>query len=467
MALDVDEEGRLLVLYDGTGTRQINEVTPDGSWRALTALDDTVRTARFVPGSSRVVVEHDFGGSERGQLSLLDLGDQSAPPALVALVHDRAFKHNLVDAKPDRLLYTTNRRNGTDFDLVARELSTGVERVVYEGGGWVMGVKPSPDGKWVVLSLASAPANSMQLLLVDTTSRAVTELTPYDAHNDQQAVSWLPDSSGFVVSSDAGRDRLAVRRYDLDAAAWSDLLVDDERDLAGWVCPDGEHLLLAVTDDGVVSLELHKLADGALVTPLDLPAGGTAARAMMTPDPLWSPDGSFAVLTYGSPVEPPTVYRYTLASGEVVAMRPPGMPELPAELARPESHRVPSFDGEQVPVFVYRPTGPDLGSTMRLCATGTQWSQHSQPRATPSSCRTFAARRRTGSAGTRWTTGSCGWTRSRTWPRSTPGYRRSASTPLVLRCGAVRTAATWCWPVSRSSRHCGQPVSTLSGSPRW
>ncbi|TCO46037.1 dipeptidyl aminopeptidase/acylaminoacyl peptidase [Kribbella antiqua] len=364
MALDVDDEGRLLVLYDGTGTRQINEVMPDGSWRALTALDDTVRTARFVPGSSRVVVEHDFGGSERGQLSMLDLDDQSAPPALVALVHDRAFKHNPVDAKPDRVLYTTNRRNGTDFDLVARALSTGVERVVYEGGGWVMGVKPSPDGKWVVLSLASAPANSMQLLLVDTTSRAVTELTPYDAHNDQQAVSWLPDSSGFVVSSNAGRDRLAVRRYDLDAAAWSDLLVDDERDLAGWVCPDGEHLLVAVTDDGVVSLELHKLADGALVAPLDLPAGGTAARAMMTPDPLWSPDGSFAVLTYGSSVEPPTVYRYTLASGEVVAMRPPGMPELPAELTHPESYRVPSFDGEQVPVFVYRPTGPDLGSTI-------------------------------------------------------------------------------------------------------
>jgi len=28
MALDVNDEGRLLVLYDGTGTRQVNEIAP-------------------------------------------------------------------------------------------------------------------------------------------------------------------------------------------------------------------------------------------------------------------------------------------------------------------------------------------------------------------------------------------------------------------------------------------------------
>src|SRR4051812_48998802 len=49
LALDVDDEGRMLVLYDGTGTRQVNEVDPDGTWRALTDLDDTCRGARFVP----------------------------------------------------------------------------------------------------------------------------------------------------------------------------------------------------------------------------------------------------------------------------------------------------------------------------------------------------------------------------------------------------------------------------------
>src|SRR5918995_819156 len=85
VAFDVDGSGRLLVGYDASGIRQVHEVAPDGTWRALTALDDTVRSARFVPDSSRVIVEHDSGGDERGQLSLLDL---NGPAELTPLVHE-------------------------------------------------------------------------------------------------------------------------------------------------------------------------------------------------------------------------------------------------------------------------------------------------------------------------------------------------------------------------------------------
>jgi len=309
-----------------------------------------------------VIVEHDSGGNERGQLSVLDL-DEPGVPKLEPLVHDLSYIHHLKDAKSDRLLFTTNRRNGTDFDLVARDLSTGAETVVYDGGGWVMAVSSSPDGKWVVLSLASAPANSMQLLLVDAATQAVTELTPADAHNDQYAVSWLPDSSAFLVSSNADRDRMALRRYDLDGAAWSDVLVDDARDVSGWVSPNGDQMLLGLLEDGEVSLALHRL-DGSELARLELPTGGCAALTMATPNPIWSTDGSFAAITYNSPITPPTVFRYLPATGELVEMQPPGADRPPAELEHPESLRVPSFDGEQIPVFVFRPTGPDLGSTV-------------------------------------------------------------------------------------------------------
>ncbi|MEV5960872.1 alpha/beta fold hydrolase [Kribbella sp. NPDC051952] len=363
MALDVNEEGRLLVLYDGTGVRQVNEIAPDGTWRPLTDLGDTCRGARFVPGSRQVVVEHDSGGNERGQLSVLDLGEPGLPK-LTPLVHDLDYVHHLVDTKPDRVLYTTNRRNGVDFDLVARDLTSGDETALYDAGGWVMGVSASPDDRWVVLSLASAPANSIQLLLVDTATQAITELTPADAHNDQTAVSWLPDSTAFLVSTNAGRDRMALRQYDVADAAWSDVLVDDDRDLAGWASPNGEHLLVGVLEDGEVSLVLHRLADASVIGALELPAGGCAALTMMTPNPLWSPDGSFAAITYNSPITPPTLYRYVPATGEVAELRAPDQPEPPAELTHPESLRVPSFDGEQVPVFVFRPTGPGLGSTV-------------------------------------------------------------------------------------------------------
>ncbi|MBP2353993.1 dipeptidyl aminopeptidase/acylaminoacyl peptidase [Kribbella aluminosa] len=136
--------------------------------------------------------------------------------------------------------------------------------------------------------------------------------------------------------------------------------MDDARDLAAWPSPDGVHQLVGVLEDGEVALALHRLEDGALIAPVGLPAGGCAALTMMTPDPIWSADGSFAAITYNSPVTPPTVYRY-VPNGELTAI---AQVEVPAELQHPESLRVPSFDGEQVPVFVFRPTAPKLGSTV-------------------------------------------------------------------------------------------------------
>lgn len=358
MAFDVDPAGRLLVGYDGSGIRQIHEVAADGCWRALTALGDTARSARFVPGSRQAVVEHDSGGDERGQLSLLDLDDTSGPdglPVLSPLVHDLDYFHHLVDAKPGGVFFTTNRRNGVDFDLVMHDLVTGSETVLYDGGGYLSSAHVSPDERWVAIRLSGGPGNSVQLLLADVAAQTVTELTGYDDPTYQEAPSWLPDSSGFVVATDAGRERMALRRYDLGTATWSDLLVDDEYDLDSWVCPDGEHLLVGTTDDGVVTLALHKLADASFVAQLDLPAGGCAARLLMAPDPLWSADGSYALLNHSSPIEPLSVFRYTRETGKVTAVQSPAGPALPEGLTLPESHRVTSFDGEQVPVFVYRP----------------------------------------------------------------------------------------------------------------
>ncbi|WP_198676118.1 alpha/beta fold hydrolase [Kribbella monticola] len=363
MAFDVDSEGRLLIAYDGSGIRQLHEIGPDGSWRTLTELADTVRGARYIPGARQAVIEHDTDGNERGQLSLLDL-EADGLPELVPLVQDPAYLHRLIDAKPDRVLFATNRRNDVDFDLVARDLATGTDTVLYDGGGFMGPVAVSPDDRWALILMAGGPGNSVQLLLVETATQAVTELTAFDVPNYQDSPSWLPDSSGFVISSDADRDRMALRRYDLATGSWSDLLVDDRRDLAGWICPDGEHLLVGSTDDGEVSLALHSLADGALVAPVDLPGGGLAARQIGARDPLWSEDGSHAVINYASPVQPPVVVRYTRETGELLMVEAPDMPELPAGLAHPESHRVPTSDGEQVPVFVYRPAEGGDGSAV-------------------------------------------------------------------------------------------------------
>ena len=369
VAFDIDGEGRLLVGYDGSGVRQVHEIGADGSWRTLTALAERVVNAKYVPGSREVIVEHDTGGDERGQLSILDLDGEL--PELKPLVHDPAYFHHLIAARPGRVLFTTNRRNEIDFDVIAIDLGTGLETVLYDGGGFLTDVAPSPDDRWVLITRSGRPANSEQALLVDTTTGELTEITSADDAVYLGPPSWLPDSSGLLLSGDFDRDRLAVFRYDLASAALTLVIADDTRDLTAWASPEGDHLLVSANDDGAVSLVLHQL-DGRLIAPIELPPGGCGA-ILVDSDPVWSEDGNHLVITYSSPIEPQYVIRYSVVGGETFAVRAPDAPSLPAGLEHPTTHRVPSFDGEQVPLFLYRPADGGDGSAVVLVHGGPEW----------------------------------------------------------------------------------------------
>jgi dipeptidyl aminopeptidase/acylaminoacyl peptidase len=363
-ARDVDDTGRLLLGNDTSGTMQLYEVGTDGSWRQLTALDGPVN-GRYLPESRTIVVEHDAGGNERAQLSLIDLADDASSdlPTLRPFVHDPRWLHRLAGVQPGRVLYLTNRRNGVDFDLISRDVATGEERVLYDGGGYVLEAEASPDGRWVALTRPNAPANSYQLVLVSTADGHAEELTGREDDAFMRTPSWLPDSSGLLLSTNSGRELTAVVRYDLASRTWADVVVSDAHDLIGWASPGGEHVLVAMNDDGAVSLAIHRLADGGLVRVLDLPPGGCPALVRV-PDPVWSGSGAALAMTYSSPSGPAYAIRCDPATGALTPVRAPGAPPLPEGLPRPTSHRVPTPDGERIPVFVYQPEDGGDGSVV-------------------------------------------------------------------------------------------------------
>src|SRR4051812_35224624 len=139
-AFDIDEEGRVLAGTDDLGSMQVVEIAVDGTRTALTDLPSRC-SGRYVPGRRAVVVEHDNEGDEHMQLSLLDLSTPLGRPATLAdlrpLVADAAHMHNLQDVTATSLVYSTNRRNDVDMDVVVHDLTTGQERVVFDEGGYV------------------------------------------------------------------------------------------------------------------------------------------------------------------------------------------------------------------------------------------------------------------------------------------------------------------------------------------
>lgn len=363
LAYDIDAAGRVLAGDDQTGSTQLYEIAPDGTWTQLTQLGERC-SGRYLPGERAVVVEHDVGGNERGQLSLLRLDDPER--TLIPLVHDERFVHNILDVLPGRVIYATNRRNAIDFDVAVRDVATGEDRVLYDGGGWIMQVAVAPDESHVVLARPGGAPNSLQLLLVDARTGQVDELAPFDEPTRAGFAQWLPDSSGFVFTTNSGRDFSGVAKYDLASHSWA-FLVTGSDDITGWLAPDGSQLLYSVRHDGADALWVHRNGTDVIPqqpSPVDIPADSMATWLHA---PVWSPGAEFLAVTVSSPSEPGDVYVFDSAS--VRRITNSSMELDKSLLQNPESHRIPADDGEQIPCFLYRPEHGD-GSVVMLVHGG-------------------------------------------------------------------------------------------------
>jgi dienelactone hydrolase len=373
-AFDADEAGRVLAGSDETGSTQLVEIRPGGEVAELTALPSRC-SGRYIPGQRVVVVSHDEGGNERVQLSLLPLSGDGAVdrPAglddLRPLVHDPRYIHNLTDITATHLCYLTNRRNGVAFDPVIRDLATGAERQLETLGEHYCGEAVlSPDGRWLALTILSpVTANATHVALVDLAAAPGQErlefVTAPDAPALNRTLNWMPGSDALVFASNAGREFLAVCRYDLATRGSRDLVTDDGFDLAGWLSPDGTALLVERNDNGASVLALHDPVTGEHRRDVPLPVTGSVVSHAI-PAPCWAPDSRTIALSLSSTQMPGDVLIADARDGAVTALTHSAGAYGGDAPILPEYHLVPTPDGERIPLRVYRPAAGNGDSVL-------------------------------------------------------------------------------------------------------
>jgi len=341
---DLSADGEtVLVSSNLSGTMQLYRMSSSGGLlERLTAQDEPV-AGRFVPGGERVLLQMDTAGDERAQLYLLDPGGEPE-----ALVHDPRFMHaNPCFTRDGRLLaYCSNRRDSVDFDVYIRELESGEERSAYAPGGWCDPAGFSPDGGILAVIRHTLRAGDNSLDLVDLEGGEAVEVA---SHEDEAYVgppAWLPDGRSFLFATSAGRDTIAIARYDLEARTW-EVVLESPWDLAVVVDESGTQLLVHENEDGYSRLELRDPVTLELRHEVSLPGRGVVT------DTVFSGDGSLLAFHFSSPLEPGDIWLHETASA--VTRRLTTSPsEVPrSRLVEPELHRFESFDGESVPVYLY------------------------------------------------------------------------------------------------------------------
>jgi dipeptidyl aminopeptidase/acylaminoacyl peptidase len=315
----------LLVACDLSGTRQLYRLPLEtGELEQLTSFAEPVE-GQLLP-DDRLLLEIDEGGNERGQLHL------DGEP----LVVDPRFIHRTPHVSRDGTLlaYSTNRRNGLDFDVVVRELESGEERS-FELGGWCASGEISPDGRWVVAEQLGELSGDSNLFLLGIESGEVVHVTPHAGAAEYMSHVWLPDSSGFLAATNEGRDTFAVSRYTL-GGGWEVVRAADW-DLECFGDDSGRNVLVVANEDGYSRID-----------DMSLPGDGLAEHFV------FSPDGHRVAFAFSTPTEPHQVWVHDFGSGAARKLTDLGAVEGGVD---PELHRFESFDGESIPLFLFRPEG--------------------------------------------------------------------------------------------------------------
>jgi dipeptidyl aminopeptidase/acylaminoacyl peptidase len=294
----------------------------------------------------RVLLLVDEGGNERTQLYVMEPGGGPEP-----LVVDPRFNHWTPVASRDgaMLAYATNRGNGRDFEVVVRRFDGGEERT-YDVRGYLAIQNFSPDGRRLVVERLGELAGDSDLFLVDVQSGEVVHATPHEGAAEYMTPSWLPDSSGLYAATNAFGDARSLARYDLSTGEW-EVVLEASWDLECAVDEAGRTLLVVANEDGWSRLELRDPETLEVRAEVPLPDRGIVPS--YPAPPVFSRDGSRLAFAFSSPREPLQAYCYDLDSGELQRLTGDG----PIDGADPVLHRFASFDGEEIPVFVFTPEG--------------------------------------------------------------------------------------------------------------
>src|SRR5581483_4260980 len=341
-----------------SGQFNLWRVEVGGGWpQQLTGfVEHTVRVLGVSPVDGTIVFCADHDGDEFHQIYLLDpnggwpeqLTDE---PQVQHFVGGDSFS-------PDgtKLAYAANARTPSDMEVWIRDLASGDVRPVFGEGKFAVPGAWSPDGtKLVALDLRSNSDSSIHV--IDLESGDAPEVTPHDEEGLYLPGPWRPDGSGFYLLTNEGREFKGIAFYDLAAGRreWVETPDNDVEEIAA--SHDGRVLAWLVNEDGYDRLRLRDTESGRDLPTPDLPDGARPHLTGLVPPIALSSDGSRAAVILSGPRRPPDVFVVETATGAASAVTESwiGGGFGDDELHDVELVSYPTFDGRDIPAWLYRP----------------------------------------------------------------------------------------------------------------
>ena len=360
----VDAGGRrLYFLSDLTGVPALWSLAlgDAGAWpEPLVTTLDRVQAAYPSRLPGRLVVAADVGGAERTQLFLLDRPGELPEP----LTDDAEAIHLFGGWHPDNktIAFSTNRRDPRHFDIELLNVETGERRVLWQTDGSYYADQFSPDGASLLVRRLDTPSDQA-VFIVNVQTGGVTRLTPGGTPAVYENLTWTADSRQIFAISDVGREFHALVSFDAETGQMAQRIGPSCDVDAYALAPNGEMLIYTLNRGGISEVRLLEIADGG-DRKVELPVGQAHDGYRWVPTFSWLPDSSAALFAFSEPTRPPDIFQVRVAAARAERLTRGWLAGLePSELAPAELVQYPTFDGRQIPAFVFSPPGAKRDGT--------------------------------------------------------------------------------------------------------
>ncbi len=336
-------------------TAQVHFVAqPGGARTQLTFYKEPIAGIAARPTKDKgFLFSKDIGGNEQYQIYYFNQGNGN-----VKMLSNGKSRYGSFQWSPDgsKFAYTSNERNGRDFDIYLYDFSTGKSEMIFQAQGQWSFLDFSPDMKKALI-YNYISINESTVYLLDLATKKHEKLIDYKSKVAMGQAAFSKEKKGVFFISNDGSEFKKLFYIDLNSKKITPISYKIDWDVEGFnLSNDGKFLAFSTNENGTSKLYIMDTKTFKYAEPKNLPKGEVGGIA-------FSPDSKKFAFTLNSSFSPGDVYVYSIKDQKAERWTYSEVGGLnTSNFIEPVLIEYPTYDsvaGKQrmIPAYYYKPRG--------------------------------------------------------------------------------------------------------------